>query len=58
MKGGKGGRKRQVSSNNRGKPATRTQAKTVEKKRENAGAPKKGSRKNTTFGGLSSNGDE
>lgn len=58
MKGGKGGRKRQVSSSNRGKPATRAQAKTVEKKRENAGAPKKGSRKNTQFGGLSSKVDD
>lgn len=58
MKGGKGGRKRQGSANNRGKPATRAQAKTVEKKREDAKAPKKGSRKNTTFGGLSSSGED
>ena len=58
MKGGKGGRKRQVSSNNRGKPATRAQAKTEKEKREAAGAPKKGSRKNTQFGGLSSAGED
>ncbi|MEO6591797.1 MAG: hypothetical protein ABIO52_05715 [Gemmatimonadaceae bacterium] len=58
MKGGKAGRKRNAAASNRGKPATRAQAKTVEKKREAAGAPKKGSRKNTRFGGSSSSGDD
>ena len=58
MKGGKAGRKRASSANKRGKPTTPAQKKQAGVKREENAAPKKGSRKNTRFGGMSSSGED